>query len=134
MKAVDTNIVVRLLAGDDVRQEAAARAVFAAGAVWIAKTVLLETYWVLRHLYDFEEGAIRDAFVSLLALPAVHAEDPESLTKALALMAHGIDFADALHVSSRSPATELVSFDKAFVNRARRAGLLHVSMLPAGPG
>ena len=56
MIAVDTNVLVRLLTGDDLKQAAAARSLFAAGPIWIAKTVLLETAWVLRSLYGFEES------------------------------------------------------------------------------
>jgi predicted nucleic-acid-binding protein len=59
MVAVDTNILVRLLTGDDPKQAAAARSLFASEQIWIAKTVLLETGWVLRSLYGFEESAIR---------------------------------------------------------------------------
>ena len=44
MTAVDTNVVVRLLTGDDPAQEAAARALFESGPIWIAKTVLLEAF------------------------------------------------------------------------------------------
>ena len=39
MTAVDTNVVVRLLTGDDPRQALAAKSLFAAGPIWIAKTV-----------------------------------------------------------------------------------------------
>ena len=53
MIAVDTNILVRLLTEDDPKQTTAARSVFAAGPIWIAKTVLLETGWVLRSHYRF---------------------------------------------------------------------------------
>ena len=103
MIAVDTNVVVRLLTGDDPRQAAAARAQFAAEAIWIAKTVLLETAWVLRSLYGFEENAIRDAFIKLLGLSNVHVEDEAAVAAALALTAHGIELADAIHVNSRPP-------------------------------
>ena len=75
MVAVDTDVLVRLLTEDDAQQATAARALFAAGPIWIAKTVLLETGWVLRSLYGFEESAIRDAFTKLLGLKNVHAED-----------------------------------------------------------
>jgi predicted nucleic-acid-binding protein len=122
MTAVDTNVLVWLLTEDDPRQAAAARSLFAAGPIWIAKTVLLETAWVLRRLYGFEEGAIRDAFTKLLGLDKVHAEDEGSVAAALALTAHGIDLADAMHVSSRPPGAVFVSFDQAFVRRAKRAG------------
>ena len=60
MIAVDTNVLVRLLTGDDSKQEAA-RSLFAREPIWIAKTVLLETGWVLRGLYGLEETEIRAA-------------------------------------------------------------------------
>ena len=127
MLAVDTNVLVRLLTGDEPRQAAAARALFAAEPIWIAKTVLLETAWVLRSLYGFEESAIRDAFTKLLGLTNVHAEDESSVAAALALTAHGIELADAMHLSSRPPGAAFVSFDQSFVQRAKRAGVSDVS-------
>ena len=51
MTAVDTNVVIRLLTADDPKQAAAATSLFAAGPIWIAKTVLLETGWVLQSGY-----------------------------------------------------------------------------------
>jgi predicted nucleic-acid-binding protein len=127
MIAVDTNVLVRLLTGDDLKQEAASRALFARESIWIAKTVLLETGWVLRSLYGFEEGAIRDAFTKLLGLENVQAEDESSVAAALALSVHGIEFADAMHLCSRPPEVSFVSFDRSFVQRARRAGVSGIS-------
>lgn len=127
MIAVDTNVLVRLLTGDDPRQAATARSLFAREPIWIAKTVLLETGWVLRSLYGFEESAIRDAFTKLLGLKNVHAEDESSVAAALALTAHGIELADAMHLRSRPPGAVFVSFDKSFVQRARRVGVSDVS-------
>src|SRR5882672_8518139 len=101
MTAVDTNVIVRLVTADDPRQEAAARAVFAAAPIWIAKTVFLETVWVLRNLYNFDQSEIREALTKLLGLPDVHAEDPACVADALTLTIQGVDFADAIHLSSR---------------------------------
>src|SRR6266852_2793237 len=101
MTAVDTNVVVRQLTGDEPKRAAAARSLFASEPVWIAKTVLLETGWVLRSLYGFEESAIHDAFTKLLGLKNVHAEYESSGAAALALTTHGIELADAMHLSSR---------------------------------
>jgi predicted nucleic-acid-binding protein len=129
MTAVDTNVLVRLLTQDGHKQSAAARSLFASGPVWIAKTVLLETGWVLRSLYGFNEEAIRGAFTKLLGLPNVHAEDERTVAAALALTSEGIEFADALHLSSRPPEAVFVSFDQSFVRRARRAGVLEVASL-----
>jgi len=127
MTAVDTNVLVRLLTGDEPKQAAAARSLFASGPIWIAKTVLLETGWVLRRLYGFEDSAVRDAFVKLFGLKNVHAEDASSVATALELTAQGIELADAMHLSSRPPGAAFVSFDKSFVQRARRAGASNVS-------
>ncbi len=46
MLAVDTNVLVRLLARDDVKQARAADQAIAAGA-WISHLVLAEAVWVL---------------------------------------------------------------------------------------
>ena len=43
--AVDTNVLVRLLTGDDPAQAARAAALFAQEHVFIPKSVLLETAW-----------------------------------------------------------------------------------------
>jgi predicted nucleic-acid-binding protein len=126
MIAVDTNVLVRLLTGDDPVQATAARSLFASGPVWIAKTVLLETGWVLRSLYEFEEQTIRDAFIKLLGLRNVHVEDESSIAAALELTSDGIEFADAMHLSSRPEGVKFVSFDKSFIRRAKRAGVTNV--------
>jgi predicted nucleic-acid-binding protein len=130
MTAVDTSVVVRLLTGDDAGQAAAARALFESGPVWVAKTVLLETGWVLRSRYGFDEIAIRDGLTRLLGLRNVHTEDKPSMAAALALTVRGIDLADAIHLSSRPPGVAFVSFDQTFVRRAIRAGATKVSGLP----
>ena len=132
MTAVDTNVLVRLLTGDEPEQAAAARSLFASEPIWIAKTVLLETGWVLRSLYGFEESAIHDAFTKLLGLKNVHAEDESSVAAALALTTQGIELADAIHLSSRPTDAVFVSFDKSFVQRARRAGVAGVMGMVVG--
>ncbi len=131
MTAVDTNVLVRLLSGDEPKQAAAARSLFASDQIWIAKTVLLETGWVLRSLYGFDESAIRVAFAKLLGLKNVHAEDESAVAAALALTEQSLELADAMHLSSRPPEAAFVSFDKSFVQRARRAGVTGISGVPA---
>lgn len=126
MIAVDTNVVVRLLTGDDVELTAAAKSLLASEPIWIAKTVLLETGWVLRRLYGFDESAIRGAFGKLLGLKNVHAEDECDVAAALALTVQGLEFADALHLSSRPAGAAFVSFDQSFVRAAQGAGVANV--------
>jgi predicted nucleic-acid-binding protein len=130
MTAVDTNVLVRLLTSDEPTQGAAARSLFASQPIWIAKTVLLETGWVLRRLYGFDESSIHDAFRKLLGLKNVQVEDELSVAAALELTLHGIELADAMHLSSRPPEAAFVSFDKSFVQRAMRAGVSGISTMP----
>jgi predicted nucleic-acid-binding protein len=129
MTAVDTNVVVRLLTGDDPEQAAAARSVFSGDFVWIGRTVLLETAWVLGSAYGFEDSAVREAFTRLLGLANVQTEDIASVTVALKLNAQGLDLADALHLTGRPHGADFVSFDRTFVRRAKRAGAKAVSVL-----
>lgn len=69
MIAIDTNVLVRLLVNDDEAQGSRARAVFEVEEIWIGKTVLLETFWVLRSVYDFKDIAIARAIEGALGLP-----------------------------------------------------------------
>ncbi|MGA7413018.1 MAG: type II toxin-antitoxin system VapC family toxin [Bryobacteraceae bacterium] len=130
MIAVDTNVVVRLLTDDDPKQAAAARSLFEAGPVFIGKTVLLETDWVLRSVYKLDENAIHDAFTRLFGLKDVHTEDKSAVAAALALTVYGVELADAIHLTSRPPGATFVSFDESFLRRAKRAGASDVAAVP----
>jgi len=59
----------------------------------------------------------------------VRVESEESVMLSLALMAHGIDIADAIHLASRPEGTPFASFDRVFVRRAKRAGAPNVADL-----
>lgn len=130
MLAVDTNVIVRLLTRDDRKQAASAAAIFATEDVWIAKTVLLETAWVLASAYGYSQEAVRKALAMLLGLPNVQVEDRPAAASALSLVEQGLDLADALHCESRRRGAKFVSFDGALVRRARRAGLADVDEVP----
>ena len=129
MTAVDTNVVIRLLTADDARQSSAARKLFASESIWIAKTVVLEAAWVLRSLYKFSDHDIYEALSKLIALDNVETEDGGRVVEAIGLGKQGIDFADALHLTSRPDAAKFVSFDKQFVKRAQRAGVPSVTSI-----
>ncbi len=61
MRAVDTNVLVRLLARDDPKQVAAAEAFVRTGAqpgAWISHLVLMEAVWVLATVYDVNAAQI----------------------------------------------------------------------------
>jgi predicted nucleic acid-binding protein len=116
--AVDTNVLVRLLTGDEPAQTARARAIFERETVLLAKTVILESEWVLRRLYRFGSARIADAFVALIALPDLVCEDAGAVADAW--MRGGTDFADALHLASARPAGRFATFDYKLVQRAAK--------------
>jgi predicted nucleic-acid-binding protein len=118
--AVDTNVLVRLLTGDEPAQSARARAIFERETVLLAKTVILESEWVLRRLYRFGSARIADAFVALIALPDLVCEDAGAVADAIQWMRGGTDFADALHLASARPAGRFATFDYKLVQRAAK--------------
>jgi predicted nucleic-acid-binding protein len=128
MIALDTNVLVRLLVNDDPAQGARARAAFEAEPIWIGKTVLLETFWVLRSVYDFDDVAIARALEALLGLPQVQVEAAAQVQRALAAVADRVDIADALHVATMpGDARAFATFDQELARRGQpRLGPIEV--------
>lgn len=122
MIAVDTNIVVRLLTGDDRQQSAKARALFEAHDIHLPDTVILESEWVLRYAYEYRPEAIGGAFTKLLGLPNVHVDDPTVIAQAIQWHEQGLDFADALHLAQCQKSDQFYSFDNAFIRKAKGLG------------
>lgn len=110
--------MVRVLTADDPGQTKIAAELLRANAVWISKTVLLETEWVLRHGYKLPDATIHRAFQKLLSLPQVHTEEAACIALATRWHAQGVDFADAMHLASAGSCASLATFDKKFRNKA----------------
>lgn len=123
MLAVDTNVVVRFLVNDDDAQHRRALALFRDHTVWVAKTVLLESEWVLRAAFGFQPAEIGGAFRNLLGLRSVRWEDLPAIVGAVDALSMGLDFADALHMTSAQSAGAdqgFASFDARLVKRAAK--------------
>lgn len=123
MLAVDTNVLVRLLANDDSEQGLVVLHLLQREFVWIAKTVLLETEWVLRSAYSFDPARIQEALTRLLGLPNVSVEDSAAVAQALHWMAEGLDFADALHLASTRRQGSFATFDQKLAKHCARLGI-----------
>ncbi|MET0553438.1 MAG: PIN domain-containing protein, partial [Vicinamibacteria bacterium] len=82
MRAVDTNVLVRLLTRDDARQLAAAEA-FVAGGAWVPHVVLVEAVWVLASVYDLRPDALATAIDMLLDHEALVVQDADVVAAAL---------------------------------------------------
>jgi predicted nucleic-acid-binding protein len=122
MNAVDTNVIVRVVADDDPEQDAAARALFASESIWISKLAIFETAWVLKG-FGFDEPAICNAITRLQGFDNVQIEDANAVTAAIALCAQGLQLSDALLLTARPPGSTFITFDKSLVKRAKRAGV-----------
>lgn len=120
MIAVDTDVVVRLLTDDDPAQTRKAIALFADNDVYVSKTVLLETEWVLRFSYELDREQIDLSLRALLGMPGVVAEEPQQIALAIDWFGEGLDFADALHLAGSSNAERFVTFDRKLIRRAGR--------------
>lgn len=128
MISIDTNILVRLVTADDKDQARKAKRLFKKEQVYITKTVVLESEWVLRYAYGFPERAIADAFMKLLGQENVLVEDAGHVTQSTNLLLKGMDFADALHLACSLGHT-FVTFDKKLKTKADAAGLKTVRLL-----
>ena len=129
MLAVDTNVLVRFITRDDAAQAVIARDLIAKNAIFLPKTVLLETEWVLRSLYRFPAIAIAGAIRAFVGLPNVQSEQPAVTAQALDWFTQGMDFADALHLASAEDCEAFATFDRKLARAARKVGAGKVKAL-----
>ena len=81
-------------------------------SIFIPKTVLLETEWVLRRLYRLERATVVSSLRKLGGLRNVEFEQPLVVAQALQWCEVGMDFADALHLASSHGAIKFATFDE----------------------
>lgn len=117
MRAVDTNVLVRLLTRDDAKQVAAAEAFIARGA-WVPHIVLAETTWVLTSVYDRGPDEIATAVQMLLNHEHLTIQDSEAVMAAVARFKRrpAVGFTDCLVVEVAKKAGHLPvgTFDRDF--------------------
>jgi predicted nucleic-acid-binding protein len=82
MRAVDTNLLVRLIVRDDAAQVAAAEA-FVAGGAWVSHLVLAETIWVLDAVHERTAAQLAAAIEMLLNHEQLSIQDAEVVSQAL---------------------------------------------------
>jgi predicted nucleic-acid-binding protein len=119
--ALDTNIIVRLLTRDDPAQVRSVVRAIRGRKLWLAKTMVLETEWVLRYTYELSSDVVHESLRRLMGLARLEAEDRDSVLLALALYAQGLDLADALHLASSRGAESFLSFDRPLAKAAARS-------------
>ena len=102
MIAVDTNVLLRLLVGDDPSQAAKARRLFDRAdaeqkTIWVSDTVLVELVWTLARAYSRDRADIVKALRTLSSHATVVLESAAAVRDATDAFEQGrADFADCL--------------------------------------
>jgi predicted nucleic-acid-binding protein len=115
MIAADTNVVVRLIVGDDPAQAERAQMLLAAG-IFVPLSVLMETEWVLRGGYRWPRQRIGAALLAFASLEGVTV--PATTDWVLARHADGADFADMVHLAVVAGSDGFATFDRRLANAA----------------
>ena len=122
MRAVDTNVLVRLITRDDARQTASAESFIAKGA-WVSPLALAEAMWVLDSVYELSSSGQAKAIEMLLNHRELVLHERETVAAALELFRArpALGFSDCLMVESarKSGHLPLGTFDR---NLARVEG------------
>jgi predicted nucleic-acid-binding protein len=115
MRAVDTNLLVRLLVRDDPAQVLLAET-FVAGGAWVSHLVLAETVWVLDAVHERTQAQVAAAIELLLNHEHFAMQDPEVVAQALAQFRTrpAIGFSDCmvLEIARKAGHLPLGTFDR----------------------
>lgn len=115
MRAVDTNVLVRLITRDDPRQSAAAESFVAKGS-WVSHLVLAEAVWVLESVYGLDPARRATAVEMLLSHRSLTLQDPEVVAVALEHFRRkpSLGFSDCLilEIARKSGHLPLGTFDR----------------------
>ena len=116
MRAVDTNVLVRLITRDNPKQVEAAEAFIAKGA-WVSHVVLVETAWVLESVYELTPDLIAVSVEMLLNHEHLTLQDASTVEAALEGFrerpSQGFSDNLILEIARKSGHLPLGSFDKA---------------------
>lgn len=118
MRAVDTNVLVRLITRDDPKQAKAAESFVSSGA-WVSQLVLAEAVWVLSSVYDLDAPAVATAVDMLLSHQNLSLQEAEVVESALARFRDrpSVGFSDCLvlEIARKAGHTPVGTFDKQLV-------------------
>lgn len=115
MLAVDTNVLVRLLARDDIKQAKLADQ-FVVNGAWVSHLVLAETIWVLKSAYGRSPSQLSAVLGVLLAHESLVLQDADTVSAALAHFQSkpALGFSDCLvlEIARKAGHVPLGTFDK----------------------
>ena len=129
MIAADTNVILRLLLGDDEAQFEAVRELMTRDSLFVSLTVLLETGWVLESRCKMARDAIADALIGLVLLEGIQVPRHEAVLRLLDRYRAGADLADMIHLASAAKLERFATFDRRLARDAGDATLLTIETL-----
>ena len=120
MKAIDTNILVPFLIGDDKQQAKKVYNIFKKAEsekdeLFVPLLVVLELIWVLESVYEISRADILDSIREFLLLPILRFEHKSVLQQfTLSAQANRYDLADLLiaHSAKMQGCETVLTFDK----------------------
>jgi len=123
MIAIDTNVLVRFLTGDDARQAARARRLFeravgSSTSIFVSDIVLCEVVWVMSFSYKVGRRDVASSLRQLLHARHMTFFAPDALARALDRFVAGRgDFSDYLVAEHARAAgcSAVATFDKALL-------------------
>lgn len=97
--ALDTNILIRIIALDDkpkIKKSIALIESYGPREIFVCHGVLIETYFVLTKKYGLSKGSVLNSFEELLRVPQFCFEYETSVRLAISKCTKGFSFNDAL--------------------------------------
>ena len=121
MIVLDTNLLLRYLLNDDAAQARRVQHLLETSAqITITSSIVLELVWVLE-CSECSRAEIVGALRHVLGLANMRLPHEAELYRAVQWFEQGLDFADALHLALSPATATLMTFDKDFASKAKRA-------------
>lgn len=120
MKAIDTNILVRFLTGDDERQAKKVYSIFKKAEtekieLFVPLLVVLEMIWILESVYEAARAEILDAIGDLLLMPIFKFDQQPAIQQFIhSAQGNKYDLSDLLiaHSAKINGCEAVLTFDK----------------------
>lgn len=119
MIGLDTNVLIRYFAQDDVEQSTKASQLIESlnesQQGFITQTVLIETVWVMQRIFQADRKTVTAIIGNMLLVPGLVLENREAVSRAVDLFSTtNADFADCLiaKVAEFYGCTDVMTFDQ----------------------
>lgn len=131
MIGLDTNVLLRMVVGDDVKQERAALAFLRrhcseADPAYVNRVVAIEFVWVMEGYERYSRSEIAEVIENLLHTSELRFEDHDVIRAATLDYRNGIDFPDAVisRANEAAGCRATATFDKVAVKRLNQCQLI----------